>query len=85
MAANSLLTQAIKKVLGDRKYSSNILALIDSIIVGAGGTLIYYHYGRAEPDPIMVVLMTAAVWLSSMGLYDKVAQTAKQIAGGTQA
>lgn len=84
MAVTSLMTQGIKKVLGDRKYSSNIVNLIDSIVVGICGMLIFYYFSRAKPDPVLVILMTFSVWLSSMGFYDKVVQTIKQI-GGTQA
>lgn len=85
MTVNSLLTQAVKMVLDDRKqsYSSNIVALIDSVAIGICGMAIYYHYSGTAYDPIMMILMAMAVWLSSMGLYDKVTQAIKQIGGNS--
>lgn len=83
-AINALVTQAVKKMLDDgkRKYSSNVVALIDALIVGAIGMAIYYILtGTAVgvKEIIYLILMALSVWLSSMVSYDKVVQVIKQI------
>jgi hypothetical protein len=76
---SSLLTEALKKSF---KISSNVIALIDAVIVGGVGTFVYYILTGAEITPInalYAVLMALCVWVGSMVGYDKVMQTLKQI------
>lgn len=77
--AVSLLTEAVKKFFEGTKfnYSSNMVALILSIIVGIGGTAMAYVYmgiAFTSPNIICMVLMAVAVWVGSMIGYDKVIQ-----------
>lgn len=79
----SLLTQAVKKFLDDAKksYSSNVVVLVISIIVGLGGTaLVYVFMGITftPPNIVCMVLMAVAVWVGAMIGYDKVLQTIEQ-------
>lgn len=80
----SLFTEAVKKFLDDAgvKYSSNVVVLIVSIIVGAGGTaLMYLFLGIAftPPNIVCIFLMAVAVWIGSMVGYDKVLQMIEQL------
>lgn len=82
--AVSLLTEAIKKLFEGSKvtYSSNVIVLIVSIIVGIGGTaMAYIALGIAftPPNIIAMVLMAVAVWVGAMLGYDKVLQMIEQI------
>lgn len=82
--ANTLMTQAMKKFMDDGgyKYSSNILALVDAVIVGVCGTSIYYAFTNKPFDAdniILIILMTLAVWMSSMIEFDKIRQLLIQI------
>lgn len=80
----SLITEAVKKFLDDAgvKYSSNVVVLIVSVIVGAGGTaLMYLFLGIAftPPNIVCIVLMAVAVWVGAMVGYDKVVQMIEQL------
>ncbi len=82
--AVSLLTEAVKKFFEGTKvtYSSNVVVLIISIIVGIGGTaMAYISLGIAftPPNIVCMVLMAVAVWVGSMLGYDKVLQMIEQI------
>ena len=83
-AISSLLTQAVKKAYENagKKYSANVLALIDAIVVGCGGTAVYYML-NAIPwtvnNVICLFLMGVAVWIGSMIGYDKILQLLKQL------
>ena len=80
----SLLTEGIKKFLDNMNftYSSNILVLVLSLIIGIGGAAIFY-YIMAIPftgiNVIAMILMGPANWLGAMLGYDKVIQTIEQI------
>ena len=81
---SSLLTEAVKKFCEGAKlnYSSNILALVDSVIIGGGGTAVVYALTGAPWNTVNIVsliLMVFAVWLGCMVGFDKVIQTAGQI------
>ena len=84
-AVTSLLTEAIKKVYTNagKEYSPNLIALINAIVVGMGGTAICYML-LAIPwtinNIICLFLMGVAVWIASMIGYDKVLQLLKQLA-----
>ncbi len=82
--AVSLLTEAIKKFFEGTKvtYSSNVIVLIVSILVGIGGTaMAYISLGIAftPPNVVCMMLMAVAVWVGSMLGYDKVLQMVEQI------
>lgn len=81
---STLLTEAVKKFCEEAKlnYSSNILALVDSVIIGGGGTAVVYALTGAPwntANIVSLILMTFAVWLGCMVGFDKVIQTAGQI------
>ena len=81
----ALLTEAIKKMYANmnKDYSPNIIALINAIVVGCGGTAIVYMLGGIEwsvNNIICLILMAVAVWIASMLGFDKVVQTVNQIA-----
>lgn len=81
---SSIITEGIKTFLQKENihFSSNILATIVAVIVGVGGTIIYYIFGGIEftcINIICVILMGLASSLASMLGYDKIVQTIKQI------
>ena len=85
---SSLLTEAIKKAYTNagKEYSANMVALINAIVVGCGGTAILYML-QAVPwtvnNILCLILMGVAVWIASMIGYDKVIQLLKQLADNT--
>ena len=83
-AVTSLLTEAIKKAYQNAKkdYSANMIALVDALVVGGGGTAVTYmllHFDWTVNNVICLVLMIIAVWVGAMIGYDKVIQLLKQI------
>ena len=81
----SLLTEAIKKAYlnAGKTYSANLVALINAIVVGCGGTSVLYMLKGISwtiNNVICLILMGVAVWISSMIGYDKVLQLLKQLA-----
>lgn len=79
-----LLTQALKKLLDSlgAKYSSNVVAVAVSAVVGIGGTAVYYIIAGvpfSATNIICMVLMGIATAVGAMVGYDKVIQTIKQI------
>ena len=84
-AVTSLLTEAIKKAYTNagKEYSPNLIALVNAVVVGMGGTAICYMLMSIPwtiNNIICLVLMGVAVWIASMIGYDKVLQLLKQIA-----
>lgn len=81
---NSLVTEAVKKMIGKSNYTSpNLIAALNSVIVGCGSTILVYLYSGIPfdlPNNICIVLMSISVWLGSMVGYDKVMQLIAQIA-----
>lgn len=80
-AAASLLTEAIKKGFN---LSSNIIALIDAVVIGGFGTAAAYlllGMPFSLNNIVCIILMIVCVWVGSMVGYDKVMQTIKQIKG----
>lgn len=80
---SSLVTEGIKNVATDKvNLSYNIVALITALIVGGGGTTVYYQL-NAVPftvnNVIYAVLMGLASGLVSMVGFDKVKQAIVQI------
>lgn len=83
-SVSGLLTQAIKQVYLNAKkpYSANIIALIDSIVVGGGGTACSYILLGKQWDLnniVCLILMCFIVWIGCMIGFDKVSQTIAQI------
>ena len=81
----ALLTEAIKKMYANmnKQYSANIIALVNAVVVGCGGTSVVYmlmNIPWTVNNIICMVLMTVAVWIASMLGFDKVIQTINQIA-----
>lgn len=79
---SSLLTEALKKL--NKTLSTNIIALIDAVMVGLGGTISAYVLMGIAWTPVNIVcmiLMTFCIWIGSMIGYDKVMQTLAQLKG----
>lgn len=79
------MTEAIKKAYlnAEKEYSANVIALIDAIVVGCGGTAVLYMLEGIPwtvNNVICLILMGIAVWVSSMIGYDKVIQLINQLA-----
>lgn len=84
MSLTGIFTEAIKKAYNnaEKKYSANVIALVNAIIIGCGGTAITYMLTGIEwttNNIICMVLMGVATWLGSMVGYDKIMQLLKQI------
>ena len=84
-AITGLLTEAIKKAYDNaqKDYSANVIALVDAIVVGMGGTAVCYMLMGIPwtvNNVICMILMALAVWIGSMIGYDKLLQLLKQIA-----
>lgn len=78
-AVSSLLTEALKKAM---KISSNLIALINAVVVGFAGTSAAYILMDVPftlQNIICIVMMTVCIWVGSMIGYDKVIQTIAQI------
>ena len=89
-AVSSVLTEGVKKWFdnANKIYSSNLIAMINAIVVGCGGTAIAYvllGVAFTLPNILCLALMAAAVWLGSMVGYDKVIQLIAQITTAQQA
>ena len=79
---SSLLTETLKKAFTG--ISSNIIALVDAVVVGCLGTLSAYVLMGVEwslSNVVCLVLMAFCIWIGSMVGYDKVLQTISQIKG----
>lgn len=81
----SLTVEAIKKLLGDRKYSANLLAAIVAVVLTIVVCVGYMVYYSTPVSPQAVVIIIALVFLSFLAStvgYDKVVQTIKQFSIG---
>ena len=79
-----LLTEAVKRAFqnAEKPYSANLIALIDAVVVGIGGTAAAYillGIAFTLPNIVCLILMGVAVWVGSMVGYDKVIQLITQI------
>jgi len=80
----SLTVEAIKKLLGDHKYSSNLLAAIVAVILTvavSAGYMIYFDVALTPQIAVIVVTMTFLSFLTSTVGYDKVKQLLEQLHG----
>lgn len=83
-AFTALLTEAIKKAYANanKNYSSNVIALVNAILIGIGGTAIVYSLLGIPftiNNILCMFLMSICVWVGSMIGYDKIIQLLKQI------
>jgi Na+-driven multidrug efflux pump len=80
---SGLITEGIKKLVTDKvNLSYNIIALITALIVGGGGTAIYYQLNTIPftvNNIIYMILMGLASGLASMVGFDKVKQAVEQV------
>ena len=81
---SALVTEAIKKAYDNvgKKYSANVLALINALVVGCGGTAVAYllmGIAFTATNIVCLLLMGFVVWIGSMIGYDKVKQLIEQI------
>jgi len=83
---SSLLTEALKKAF--KSIATNIIALVDAVVVGCFGTLSAYVLMGVEwslTNLVCLFLMAFCIWIGSMVGYDivktKVLQTISQIKG----
>lgn len=80
----SLTVEAIKKLLGDRKYSSNLLAAIVAVVLTvavSAGYMIYFDMALTPQIAVTVAALTFLSFLSATVGYDKIVQLFKQIGG----
>ena len=83
-AITSVVTEGIKKLLDGQgvEYASNIVVLIVAVVVGCGGTAMYYVNYQIPfnaLNSVYLALMGVANWLSAMVGYDKVKQAIEQL------
>lgn len=83
-AISTLLTEAIKQFLINKgeNPSANLIALIDAVVVGAGGTIVAYIFMNISftlSNIFAIICMTIAIWIGSMIGYDKVIQLLEQL------
>ena len=78
----TLTTQAIKSLMGDRKYSSNVIAAIVSVVLSLFVSIGYMVFTETAFSAQLVVAIIALMYLSFLAAtvgYDKVMQAIKQI------
>lgn len=88
-AASGLLTEAIKKAYQNagKEYSSNVIALINAVIVGGFGSAGAYMILGIPfnvNNTICLALMIVLVWIGSMIGYDKIIQLFAQLGSITK-
>lgn len=85
-ALTTLTVEAIKKILDEmhKEYSSNLLAIVVSIVLTvaiSAGYMIYWGIPVTPRDIIVIIALIFLTFLSSTCGYDKVVQLIKQIWG----
>ena len=78
----ALVTEALKKMLGDKKYSANLLAAAVSVIVAGlicAGYIILTETSLNAKVWVYIVTLVVLSWLCAMVGFDKVKQTILQI------
>lgn len=83
-SVSTLLTEALKKFFENLKKdaSANLIALIDAIVVGGGGSVgvfIWLGIAFTPANIVAIVALVMCVWIGSMIGYDKVVQLVKQL------
>lgn len=83
---SGLVTEAIKKLFEDKEhFSTNLLAMVDAIVIGIVGVLAWCHFtGLAitTDSIIYAILLGLSCGVASMVGFDKVKQAILQIKGG---
>ncbi len=82
----ALVTEAVKKFLDAQKitYASNVVVLIVALVIGCGGTAVYYVNYQVPfnaLNSVYLALMGIANWVGAMVGYDKVKQAIAQLGG----
>ena len=82
--ATSFITEAVKRFMDDMKvkYASNIVVLAVALIVGCGGTAIYYvnyQIPFTALNSVYLALIGITNWIGAMVGYDKVKQAIAQM------
>ena len=85
----ALTVQAIKKILDEKqvKYSSNLLAVLVSVLLTVAVSIMYIIYMSVVITPQVIITIIALTFLSFLSAtvgYDKVIQLLKQIEGGQE-
>ncbi len=78
----ALTVEAIKKLLGERKYSANLLAAIVAVILTVAisvGYMVYYSIALTPQIAVIIVALVFLSFLASTVGYDKVIQLIKQL------
>ncbi len=83
----ALVTEAVKKFLDGLgvRYATNIVVLVIALVVGCGGTAVYYvnfQVPFTALNSVYLALMGIANWVGAMVGYDKVKQAIAQIGKG---
>lgn len=80
----TLTVEAIKKMLGEKPYNSNLLAAIVATVLSVVVAIFYVVYNDVAMS-IQIVIATISFaffsWLASMVGYDKVKQLLSQFVG----
>ena len=76
---SGFLTEGIKTLFKNmnKGYAANLIALINALVVGCGGSAIAYvllGIAFTLPNILCLLVMAGVVWLGSMIGYDKVMQ-----------
>ena len=78
----TLTVEAIKKLLGDKKYSSNLLAAVVAVILSIAVCVCYIVYCSIAVTPQVIITILAMVFLSFLAStvgFDKVKQMLQQM------
>ncbi|MCM1185239.1 MAG: hypothetical protein NC251_12630 [Lachnoclostridium sp.] len=85
---SGLVTEGIKNLAADKaNMPYNLIALITAILVGGGGTAVYYQLNAipfTTNNVICAVMMGLASGLCSMVGFDKVKQAISQISNNKE-
>lgn len=88
-AVTAVVTEGVKMFLDGQSitYASNIVVLVVALVVGCGGTAIYYVNYQIPfnaLNSVYLAIMGIANWLSAMVGYDKVKQAISQLGTGSK-
>lgn len=81
-ALTSLTVEALKKLLGEKKYSSNLLAAIVAVILSIAcciGYLVYTGTAFTAQIAVIIVAMVFLSFLASTVGFDKIKQLIEQL------
>ena len=86
---SGIFTEAIKRAYQNagKDYSANVVALVNSAVVGGFGTACAYMLMGIDwtiNNIICLLLMIVVVWMASMVGYDKIMQLLDQIKKGAE-